>query len=42
MALLPLDDTRTRDALDPRRLIEEIRQGFADLLARTVLGDATR
>lgn len=31
MALLPLDDTRTRDALDPRRLIEEIRQAFADL-----------
>lgn len=31
MPLLPLDDTRTRDALDPRRLIEEIHQAFADL-----------
>lgn len=31
MALLPLDDTTTRGALDPRRLIEETRQAFADL-----------
>lgn len=31
MALLPLDDTRTRQALDPRRLITEIGQAFADL-----------
>lgn len=31
MALLPLDDTRTRSALDPVLLIEELRQAFTDL-----------